>query len=214
MESFHEVIKAGGIILFVLSGISVYSIAVILERFFAFRKISAYYAGLRKKMVRAIRNNDVSPVRDYCKENESATSAMMLALIRSKADKSEKREFAGRASDKYINDISSRISILATIGSISPFIGLFGTVLGVMRAFRDLSITAGAGPSVVALGISEALVNTAAGLFVAVPAVFFYNMFANKANGFAADLNWFAEQIIAFPADSARQSEAQDSFTE
>ena len=196
MGSIQEIIQAGGAILIVLACVSVYSIALILERWFAFRKISLYYAGLKQKMMLFLRNGDVASVRDYCALNDSPTSAIIMSLIKSKASKAEKREFAGRASDKYITDISSRISMLATIGSIAPFVGLFGTVIGVMRAFKDLSATAAAGPSVVALGISEALVNTAAGLFVAVPAVFFYNWFANKANDFSSELNWYAEQLI------------------
>ncbi|MCR4820487.1 MAG: MotA/TolQ/ExbB proton channel family protein [Elusimicrobiales bacterium] len=204
MGNISEIIKAGGIILIALSCISVYSIAIILERWFTFRKISKYYAGLRKQMTLFLRTGDISSVRDFCTLNDSPTSAIILSLMRSRASKSEKREFAGRASDKYITDISSRISILATIGSVSPFVGLFGTVLGVMRAFRDLSAASGAGPSVVALGISEALVNTAAGLFVAVPAVVFYNWFANRANDFSSDLNWFAEQLIESAPDAPK----------
>lgn len=196
MGSISEIIRAGGVILILLAGVSVYSIAIILERWFAFRKIARYYAGLKQKMTLFIRNGDPTPLRDYCTLNDSPTSSIILSLLKNKASKAEKREFAGRASDKYITDISSKISILATIGSVCPFVGLFGTVLGVMRAFRDLSSTAAAGPSVVALGISEALVNTAAGLFVAVPAVIFYNWFANRANDFSAELNWHAEQII------------------
>ena len=179
-----------------LSMVSVFSIALILERWFAFRKISEYFKGLKSQMMLFLRSGDPSSVRTYCLSNESPTSSIILSLLKSRSSKAEKREFVSRASDKYINDISSRISILATIGSVCPFVGLFGTVLGVMRAFRDLSVASGAGPSVVALGISEALVNTAAGLFVAVPAVIAYNIFANKANNFSAELNWFAEQII------------------
>lgn len=196
MITVSELIKAGGVILILLSGVSIYSIAIILERWFAYRKIAKYYASLRQKMTLLLRNGDLAPVRDFCTLNDTPTSSILLSILRSRAGKAEKREFANRAADKYITDISSRLSILATIGSVSPFIGLFGTVIGVMRAFRDLSAATGAGPSVVALGISEALVNTAAGLFVAVPAVVFYNWFANRANDFSSDLTWFSEQLI------------------
>ena len=196
MGSFSEILKAGGVILVLLSCVSVFSMALILERYFAFRKISAYFKGLKTQMMLFLRSGDPSSVRTYCLSNESPTSSIMMSLLNSRASKAEKREFAAHASEKYINDISSRISVLATIGSVCPFVGLFGTVLGVMRAFRDLSVAAGAGPSVVALGISEALVNTAAGLFVAVPAVIAYNFYANSANNISAELNWYAEQII------------------
>jgi biopolymer transport protein ExbB len=73
--------------------------------------------------------------------------------------------------------IGAHLGIVGTIGNIAPFIGLFGTVLGIIRAFRDIGQVGAAGPAVVATGISEALVATAAGLFVAVTAVIVYNLF-------------------------------------
>jgi len=73
--------------------------------------------------------------------------------------------------------LSAHIGVVGTIGNIAPFIGLFGTVLGIIRAFRDIGEAGAAGPAVVATGISEALVATAAGLFVAITAVIVYNLF-------------------------------------
>jgi biopolymer transport protein ExbB/TolQ len=72
------------------------------------------------------------------------------------------------------------LSILGTLGNIAPFIGLFGTVVGIIRAFRDLAVSGSGGPSVVAAGISEALITTAAGLVVAIPAVIAYNYFLRR----------------------------------
>ncbi len=74
----------------------------------------------------------------------------------------------------------SRLSWLATIGANAPFVGLFGTVLGIIRAFHDLSTQGTQGSAVVSSGISEALVATAVGLFVAIPAVVGYNFFQRK----------------------------------
>jgi biopolymer transport protein TolQ len=73
--------------------------------------------------------------------------------------------------------LSAHLGIVGTIGNIAPFVGLFGTVLGIIRAFRDIGEVGAAGPAVVATGISEALVATAAGLFVAITAVIVYNAF-------------------------------------
>ncbi|HAZ09204.1 MAG TPA: flagellar motor protein MotA, partial [Elusimicrobia bacterium] len=77
-----------------------------------------------------------------------------------------------------------------------PFIGLFGTVIGVMRAFKDLASAAGAGPGLVAVGISEALVCTAAGLLVAIPAVAAFNHFNQKIADFSEELGWMAEEVL------------------
>ena len=70
--------------------------------------------------------------------------------------------------------------VLGTLGTICPFIGLFGTVIGIIKAFHDLAVSGSGGPSVVAAGISEALVTTAAGLAIAVPSVVLFNYFMKK----------------------------------
>ncbi|MBN1114653.1 MAG: protein TolQ [Oligoflexia bacterium] len=82
--------------------------------------------------------------------------------------------------DRLISSINDKISFLATVGSSSPFIGLFGTVWGIMNAFRGLAIQKSATLSVVAPGIAEALIATAIGLFAAIPAVIFYNSLTKK----------------------------------
>ena len=84
--------------------------------------------------------------------------------------------------------IEKNLGILATIGSVSPFVGLFGTVWGIMKAFREIGLNAGGGPGVVAAGISEALITTAVGLLVAIPAIVAYN-------GFTTDIRRLAEEV-------------------
>jgi biopolymer transport protein ExbB/TolQ len=80
------------------------------------------------------------------------------------------------------------LGILGSVGSVTPFIGLFGTVLGIIKAFRDLAMAQGAGPSVVASGIAEALVATAMGLFVAIPAVIAYNFFVRSIDNMETEV--------------------------
>jgi len=85
---------------------------------------------------------------------------------------------------------------LGSIGNVSPFIGLFGTVLGIIRAFHDLAMSSGGGPSVVANGIAEALVATAVGLFVAVPAVIAYNFFVRAIDNIEVEAINAASELI------------------
>jgi biopolymer transport protein ExbB len=80
------------------------------------------------------------------------------------------------------------LSILGTMGNIAPFIGLFGTVVGIIRAFGDLAVSGSGGPSVVAAGIAEALITTAAGLVVAIPAVIFYNYFLRRVGNIMVEV--------------------------
>jgi biopolymer transport protein TolQ len=101
-----------------------------------------------------------------------------------------------RASTTELSKLESRVTFLATIASAAPFIGLFGTVWGIMVAFGRIGATGSTNLAIVAPGISEALIATAAGLFAAIPAVFFYNYFTTKTKGFAADMDDFSLEFL------------------
>ena len=92
-----------------------------------------------------------------------------------------------------IDKIASRLNILATVGSVAPFVGLFGTVWGIMRSFTDIAGQQNTNLAVVAPGIAEALFATALGLFAAIPAVIAYNRFSYGINRFEARLQRFAD---------------------
>ena len=96
-----------------------------------------------------------------------------------------------------VNHLEKYVSFLATTGSTAPFIGLFGTVWGIMDAFRHIGIKGAASISVVAPGISEALVATAIGLFAAIPAVVGYNYFVNKIRIIVKEVEGFTDDYVS-----------------
>ena len=95
------------------------------------------------------------------------------------------------------DDMAERLGFLATTGSVAPFVGLFGTVWGIMNSFFSIGQQQNSSLAVVAPGISEALFATAIGLFAAIPAVIAYNRFSGKVNGFEARLQRFADRVHA-----------------
>ncbi|MBL6785425.1 MAG: protein TolQ [Rickettsiales bacterium] len=97
---------------------------------------------------------------------------------------------------KSINAIESNINFLATIASSAPFIGLFGTVWGIMNSFSAIAGTQNTSLAIVAPGISEALFATAAGLFVAIPALIFYNIFVNKVSAYNSRVEDFSIEML------------------
>ncbi|MBN2515257.1 MAG: protein TolQ [Deltaproteobacteria bacterium] len=101
-----------------------------------------------------------------------------------------------RASESESSKLESFLSFLATTGNASPFIGLFGTVWGIMNAFRGIGTKGTATLAVVAPGISEALIATAAGLAVAIPAVIFYNYYLNKVKGISLETDDFVSEFL------------------
>lgn len=112
----------------------------------------------------------------------------------------------GSAVAKEIDELSDRLNVLATIGSVAPFVGLFGTVWGIMRSFTSIASQQNTSLAVVAPGIAEALFATAIGLFAAIPAVIAYNRFSHAINRIEARLNRFAD---AFHATLSRQLDAE-----
>ena len=101
-----------------------------------------------------------------------------------------------RASVVEVNKLERRIPFLATTASIAPFIGLFGTVWGIMMAFQGISQTGSTNLGTVAQPIADALVATAAGLFAAIPAVYFYNHFTQRVKLFASQMDDFAMEFL------------------
>jgi biopolymer transport protein TolQ len=101
-----------------------------------------------------------------------------------------------RAATAEISKLERRLTFLATAASVSPYIGLFGTVVGIMIAFQRIGATGSTNLAIVAPGISEALIATAMGLFAAIPAVLAYNHFTHRVKEFAATLDDFALEFL------------------
>lgn len=211
MTNLRELLAAGGPVLILLLLLSVYSISVILERYFKLRSSITLSRKLLAYSRHPLRSENYQKVEDACKKEmvKNTPAAVLLSRLLQERGRSqaELEKLADNVIDWEISKLQRKLTVLGTLGSITPFIGLFGTVIGVMHAFKDLAsnAAAGAGASVVAAGIAEALINTAAGLFVAIPAVIAYNYFLSKTNYFAKELENAANDFI-FRQDS------EDSF--
>jgi biopolymer transport protein ExbB/TolQ len=202
ITNIRELLAAGGPILIILILLSVYSISVILERYFRLRRAVNYSHRLMAYARNALQAGNYTKVEEACRKEavkDTPAAALLLRLCKErKRSREDVEKIALSVIDFETVKLQRRLTILGTLGSITPFIGLFGTVIGVMHAFKDLAAntaTAG-GASVVAAGIAEALVNTAAGLFVAIPAVIAYNYFLSKTTYFAQELEALAQDFI------------------
>ena len=133
----------------------------------------------------------INKIRNRKSENKTQeTLDMQLATM-----DNLKRAIRKAAAQK-MNQFGSSLPFLATTGSATPFIGLFGTVWGIMASFHDIGQRGSASLAVVAPGISEALVATAAGLAVAIPAVIFYNYFSNKLDEIEGEISNFSTDFL------------------
>ncbi|MDR0953544.1 MAG: MotA/TolQ/ExbB proton channel family protein [Elusimicrobiota bacterium] len=203
MGNLKELFIAGGPVLILLIILSIYSISIMIDRFLRYKSKINKSRKLMDYVRYQLPARNFGKIIDACRKggySDTPAAKLVLNLLKSdKTDLAELNDLANSIIDWEIAQLSRKLSVLATLASTTPFIGLFGTVLGVMRAFADLaSISgAGAGPSVVAKGIAEALVNTAAGLFVAVPALIAYNYFLSKLNFFTKNMDYMAQEVIS-----------------
>jgi biopolymer transport protein ExbB/TolQ len=191
-----DILKAGGLTLAILIVLSIYVVGTVWERWNTYKKSLKGLGPYLLKMQRAMGDGDLKEAAKITKSYSGAASVVVQAALSGPSGKVERRAVATRTLEREVASLEERLSTLGTIGSTAPFIGLFGTVMGVMRAFRDLATASNAGPGIVMLGISEALVATAAGLAVAIPAIIAYNYFTAKANSFNDEMRWVTDEIL------------------
>ncbi|MBI3547948.1 MAG: MotA/TolQ/ExbB proton channel family protein [Elusimicrobia bacterium] len=192
----REILAAGGVVLLLLICLSVYSLALIWERWRFFKRTTKGTDGFLEKLRVYLAKGDMPEAMALCKQSHNPAAEVLMASFVGPTNKDERMRSAERALQRHSARLQRGLGTLGTIGSTAPFIGLFGTVMGVMRAFRDLAGGAGAGPGVVANGIAEALITTAAGLFVAIPAIIGYNYFTARAAQFSDEVHWLIEEVL------------------
>lgn len=200
-----DVILAGGMPLLVLVILSIYTIALIWERWRFLQKSTAGQRQFLDKVRAALEASDLQQALTLARAYKGLASSVAQAALVGPTSRDERKRSAQRAAERGSAKLLERVPLLGTIASTAPFIGLFGTVVGVMKAFKDLATAAGAGPGVVAIGISEALICTAAGLVVAIPAVWAYNFLNARAVQFSEEMSWLTDEILERLAEKAHK---------
>ena len=180
---------------------SVFSGAVILERWFSLRRFDFDRDALLDRLRILLAENKRESAVMLCEKLRRPIGRILAyVLLPSAQDRAAGREHLERVAFRLIRTeaaaMNHYLTVLGTIGSISPFVGLFGTVVGIIHAFRAIAENAGGGPGVVANGIAEALITTALGLFVAIPAIVAYNGFGRKVERMSEDMELCAQEVL------------------
>jgi biopolymer transport protein ExbB/biopolymer transport protein TolQ len=201
--------RATAVTLFVMS---IYSIAVMLERYLTFKaaaRQSREFVPQVAERLRASKLDDAIQLSQKYRRSHLAVvvNSGLQALVAVPAqalDAAPERQLRKakralrRATSMKVAELQRGLSALATVGSTAPFVGLFGTVAGIINSFQLMEQAQSSGFSAIAGGISEALVTTAFGLVVAIPAVWMYNYFTNRLHGFAVEMNNSADELLDF----------------
>ena len=189
-------------VIIILIACSIYSWAIIIEKFKLFKKINLSTEEFEEKFWRSksaetfynnLPNNIEDPMASLFKE-----SMQSVLKSRSKANLIERiRGMLEVGIEKQIAKIEKGFTFLATVGSTAPFIGLFGTVWGIMNSFQSIAISRNTSLAIVAPGIAEALFATALGLLAAIPAVIAYNRFNTESKKYSQKLESFSKRFIS-----------------
>ncbi len=196
--TLFSLLKTGGVTVIVLMLCSVLSWTVALERFFYYWKRSRIKRiDFMTRIAGDLKKGDTHRALQVSADTDALFAKVAHAGI-SLHGKGEGavRGAMERETMVQTSELEKNIGITGTIGSVSVYIGLFGTVLGIIRAFHDISASRSGGLSVVINGISEALICTAMGLAVAVPAVVVYNYFVKRIDHFVNDMQLTASEVL------------------
>jgi biopolymer transport protein ExbB/TolQ len=185
-------------VLWLLLLLSLISVAVMIERVLFFRSHRVDSESIRAELKKRLEANDFAGAAEYLRQFDSLETNVVLFGLREYEKGAEAVEelILGADSRERLR-YGQRLGFLATVGSNAPFIGLFGTVLGIIRAFRDMSTDMSNASGSVMSGISEALVATAVGLLVAIPAVIAFNVFTAKVKERASNGDLLSRTLLA-----------------
>jgi biopolymer transport protein TolQ len=189
-------------VMIILVVFSIYSWAIIFDKIRLFRKINKSAEEFEEKFWKSksaetFYNNLPSTTNDPMSELFKS-SMQMVMKSRSKSNLSERLAGVLEANiEKQMTNVDKNYTFLATVGSTAPFIGLFGTVWGIMNSFQSIAISRNTSLAIVAPGIAEALFATALGLLAAIPAVIAYNKFSNDSKKYSQKLENFSKRFIS-----------------
>src|SRR5262252_7197540 len=210
--TFTELLKNVGLfgaaVIFCLVALSIFSVAVMVDKYRRFRSASRESQIFKTVYAKFLHGGEIQELIDAARQHQKSHVAQVVSagileyegVRQAGGDPVASLELVTSALRDSMSEtlvqLKAGLGFLATIGSTAPFVGLFGTVAGIINAFRNIAATGSGGMSVVSGGIAEALVTTALGIFVAIPAVVAFNYFTGKIENFHIEMNRASTQLV------------------
>ena len=193
---FMNLMHQGGWDMWLLLLISIVGLAVVIERLVFFATQHGDTKGLLRAIGAKISDDDIDGAIKVCRSQRGMLPRILeFGLQRGEKNRADITDALSIALMEHLNSLERNLGIIGTIAVIAPFVGLFGTVLGIIRAFSDIALKGNSTPAVVAAGVSEALVTTATGLIIAVIAVVFFNYFKTRIKSYNQEMIVAANQM-------------------
>jgi len=179
-----------------LLALSIAVVAVVIERIWFFAQQHGDSKGLLRKVGARIAADDISGAISVSRQERGMLPRILeFGLQRGDKQRADISDALSIALMEHLGSLERNLGIIGTIAVIAPFVGLFGTVLGIIHAFDEIALKGNSSPAVVAAGVGEALITTAAGLFVAVVAVIFFNYFKTRIKDYNQEMIVAANQL-------------------
>ena len=195
-SGFIELIKRGGPVMIILIVMSVIAVAIVIERLWFFSQQHGDSKALLRELGNKIAGDDIPAAIKVCRTNKGMLPRILeFGLARGTKNRADITDALSIALMENLNQLERNLGVIGTVAVIAPFVGLLGTVLGIIRAFDDIALKGNSTPAVVAAGTSEALVTTAAGLLVAVISVVFFNYFKTRIKAYNQEMIVAANQL-------------------
>jgi biopolymer transport protein ExbB/TolQ len=222
-ELLRNVGLFGAAVICCLAALSIFSVAVMVDKYRRFRSASRQSQIFKPLMAKFVHGGEVQELMDAVRQHPKSHVAQVVSagileyegVREAGGDPVASLELVTStlrdSMSEMLIQLKQGLGFLATIGSTAPFVGLFGTVAGIINAFRNIAATGSGGMSVVSGGIAEALVTTALGIFVAIPAVAAFNYFTGKVEIFHIEMNRASTQLVnrLFKAPQIMEREAK-----
>ena len=176
-----ELFRAGGPLMWVILGCSLVAVTIIFERMLTLRKKHIVPANLRPQILELVKSRKITAEKIKVIENHSPMGAVYAAGLKNISHGREAvREGLEESGKLVVHGLGRYLNTLGTIASITPLIGLLGTVIGMVKVFTAITVSGVGDPTVLSGGISEALITTASGLTVGIPCLVFYRYFRSR----------------------------------
>lgn len=191
-----SVMHQGGLDMWILLALSIITVAIVIERLVFFSSQHGDTKGLLRAIGQKIAADDLDGAIKICQSNKGMLPRILeFGLRRGEKNRADITDALSIALMEHLNALERNLGVIGTVAVIAPFVGLAGTVLGIIKAFQDIALKGNSTPAVVAAGVSEALITTFSGLVVAIVAVIFFNYFKSRIKAYNQEMIVAANQL-------------------
>ena len=194
--SILDMIIQGWPVLSVLLLMSIFSITIIVDRVRLIRRNQVNARSFMARLLRILAEQGKPQAVEFCRKYEFPVALVSAEILQQTGPREAKERAMEHAMQAQVRKLESMVPVLGTVAGTAPFIGLFGTVIGIIKAFASIAANRGGGPEVVSAGIAEALITTACGLVVAIPALIGYNYCIHMSEVLMTDVELSVYDLI------------------